>query len=307
VASAATAVGSQPRAIDSVLDSPLTQTGVLIGTPAYMAPEQFAGRAPDPRSDQFAFCVTVWEALTGARPFRGQNLDELRAAAAAGPPGAGQVPEAVLPARVRATLARGLSPAPGDRWPDMRAVLAALEAAFAPPRRSRVPLIAGISLAVIGFLTGVAVYTQSHTRAANERVEPVVPVPPPVPMPPMPPAIPDPEPSRAIGRCKPADAAFGSAWSAERRAAVIARHRTAHQLVPVTAMLDEVRGAWRKSYEEACAMPASERRDGRLDCLNEVRDSIDEVTHDLADDDDSEPSVVLVVPLNVAVGVCKRG
>jgi len=312
VASAATAVGSQPRAIDSVLDSPLTQTGVLIGTPAYMAPEQFAGRAPDPRSDQFAFCVTVWEALTGARPFRGQNLDELRAAAAAGPPGAAQVPEAVLPARVRATLARGLSPAPGDRWPDMRAVLAALEAAFAPPRRSRVPLIAGISLAVIGFLTGVGLYTRSHTREASARVEPAVPVPPRVPMLPMPPmppvpAIPRPEPSRAIARCKPADAAFGSAWSAERRAAVIARHRTAQQLVPVTAMLDEVRGAWRQSYEETCAMPASERRDERLDCLNEVRDSIDEVTHDLADDDDSEPSVVLVVPLNIAVGVCRRG
>ncbi|MEJ7601240.1 MAG: serine/threonine-protein kinase [Kofleriaceae bacterium] len=53
---------------DSVLDSPLTQTGILIGTPAYMAPEQFVGRVPDPRSDQFAFCVTAWEALTGARP-----------------------------------------------------------------------------------------------------------------------------------------------------------------------------------------------------------------------------------------------
>jgi eukaryotic-like serine/threonine-protein kinase len=308
VADAATAVGSQPRAIDSVLDSPLTQTGVLIGTPAYMAPEQFAGRAPDPRSDQFAFCVTAWEALTGARPFRGQDLDELRAAAAAGPPGAAQVPEAVLPARVRAVLARGLSAAPGDRWPDMRAVLGALEAALAPPRRSRVPLIAGISLAVIGFLTGVALYTRSHTQAASgpAMLGVQVPVPPPVPVPPAIPGFgPGPGPSRAVAGCKPVDAAFGSAWSSERRAAVIARHKAAHQLIPVTAMLDEVRAAWRRSYEETCAMPASERRDERLGCLTEVRDTIDEATQELADDD-AEPSVEGVVPLNLSVGVCQR-
>ena len=63
---------------DSVLDSPLTQTGALIGTPAYMAPEQYRGAPPDPRTDQFAFCVTAWQALTGERPFKGATLDELR-------------------------------------------------------------------------------------------------------------------------------------------------------------------------------------------------------------------------------------
>ncbi|HEX5061814.1 MAG TPA: protein kinase, partial [Kofleriaceae bacterium] len=66
---------------DSVLDSPLTQTGALIGTPAYMAPEQYSGAPPDPRTDQFAFCVTAWQALTGERPFRGSSLDEMRRSA----------------------------------------------------------------------------------------------------------------------------------------------------------------------------------------------------------------------------------
>ena len=55
------------------LDSPLTVTGAVLGTPAYMAPEQLAGRTADERADQFAFCVTLWEALAGSRPFPGRQ------------------------------------------------------------------------------------------------------------------------------------------------------------------------------------------------------------------------------------------
>src|SRR6185436_19437245 len=47
----------------------LTQTGALLGTPAYMAPELFDGASADARSDQYAFCVAAWEALFGQRPF----------------------------------------------------------------------------------------------------------------------------------------------------------------------------------------------------------------------------------------------
>ncbi|HEY0476802.1 MAG TPA: serine/threonine-protein kinase [Kofleriaceae bacterium] len=301
VAYAATAVGSQPRATDSVLDSPLTQTGVLIGTPAYMAPEQFAGRAPDPRSDQFAFCVTAWEALTGARPFSGHNLEELRAAASAGAPGAAQVSEAVLPPRLRAVLARGLSPDPADRWPDMHAMLDALQSALAP-RTARVPRIAWITLAVlavIGFLTGVALYTRSHT--APNVVAPVVPAPPPVPAPPSIPG-PGPRPHLAAG-CKPPDQAFGGAWSAERRAAVVARHRASHELLPASAALDEVRHAWIRGYEAACAMPESEARHEQLDCLLEAREAIDEATRELTEED-SSLSLATLIPLNVVVSAC---
>ncbi|MCW5802616.1 MAG: serine/threonine protein kinase, partial [Deltaproteobacteria bacterium] len=98
------------RPLDSVLDSPLTQTGVLIGTPAYMAPEQFVGRAPDHRTDQFAFCVTAWEALTGARPFGGTSLAELEQSVGVGV--TALAPQ--LPPRLRAVLQRGLAPAADD-------------------------------------------------------------------------------------------------------------------------------------------------------------------------------------------------
>ncbi|PCC75409.1 Protein kinase domain-containing protein [Nannocystis exedens] len=56
----------------------LTTTGVIMGTPAYMAPEQFAGAETDARTDQFAFCVALWEALQGAGPSRARQPRRLR-------------------------------------------------------------------------------------------------------------------------------------------------------------------------------------------------------------------------------------
>ncbi|HEY7375739.1 MAG TPA: serine/threonine-protein kinase, partial [Polyangia bacterium] len=52
----------------------LTRKGAIMGTPAYMAPEQITGEATDARTDQFSFCVTLWEALHGERPFFGESL-----------------------------------------------------------------------------------------------------------------------------------------------------------------------------------------------------------------------------------------
>jgi serine/threonine protein kinase len=289
-ANSGTDPGIHPRAharpLDSVLDSPLTQTGMLIGTPAYMAPEQFAGRPPDPRSDQFAFCVTAWEALTGSRPFGGKTLDELRLAASAGAPApseaGGSGPESGLSRSVRNVLARGLAPAPADRWPDMQALLRALETANAsrrtrPPRLLRLsgaPLVAA-ALVAAGLITGGAWYAM-RSRAVGP-----------------------------TGACAPADEAFGSAWSAERRKTVTARHRTELKLVAAAAMLDRLRTDWIKSYEKTCAVASSEERHEQLACLFEVRDDINEVTQELVTDD-AELSLTGVIPLDVALGACKH-
>ena len=63
---------------DSSLRQPLTRPGAILGTPAYMAPEQHLGRRADARSDQFAFCVALWEKLYGQRPFRARDIRQLR-------------------------------------------------------------------------------------------------------------------------------------------------------------------------------------------------------------------------------------
>lgn len=61
-----------------LLQTPLTQTGHVLGTPLYMAPEQHFGIKTDERTDQFGFCFVLYEALYNRRPFAARTLDELR-------------------------------------------------------------------------------------------------------------------------------------------------------------------------------------------------------------------------------------
>src|SRR5664279_5677049 len=109
---------SQPSELSGI-----TATGAVLGTPAYMAPEQWVGGIVGPPADQFAFCVALWEALTGTRPFRGGTIDELKAEVKRGP---AHIDASKLPRRLRRTLVRGLDPDSKKRWPSMDALLAAI-------------------------------------------------------------------------------------------------------------------------------------------------------------------------------------
>ncbi len=106
----------------SSTDAPLTRTGVIMGTPAYMAPEQHIGQKADARSDQFSYCVSLYEALYGFRPFAGETLAALRRNVLAGrlehPPRYTDIPP-----RIFKVLQRGLSVHPGDRYPAMEPLL----------------------------------------------------------------------------------------------------------------------------------------------------------------------------------------
>ena len=104
-------------------DAEADDADALPGTPPYMAPEQLAGRPADERSEQFSFCVALFEGLHGARPFAGASPEALAAAIAAGP----AAPTRPLPAWLSRAVQRGLSPDPAQRWPSMQALLTALE------------------------------------------------------------------------------------------------------------------------------------------------------------------------------------
>ena len=137
----------------------LTQTGAVMGTPAYMAPEQHLGLATDERTDQFSFCVALWESLYGQHPFLRDTFFALQAAVLGGhvrdPPA-----NSPVPARVRRLLLRGLSVRPEDRHPSLAELLADL--ARDPGAARRRWLAAGaLVLAASG-----ATYALSHTAAA---------------------------------------------------------------------------------------------------------------------------------------------
>jgi len=116
---------------DSTPIEKITVTGAVIGTPAYMAPEQLAGDVVDARSDQFAFCVVAWEALFGERPWGGATLKDLEKAIQKHELKASRE----VPERVRRVIERGLSIEPADRFTDVRTLLSALGRSTAPRTR----------------------------------------------------------------------------------------------------------------------------------------------------------------------------
>jgi predicted Ser/Thr protein kinase len=106
-----------PAAMSSPLRTPVTRAGAIVGTPEYMAPEQLVGTAPDPRADQFAFCVSLYEALYHQRPYA--TLDAmLYKPVPVEPPRTRRVPRAV-----RRVLQKGLSLKPPERFESMQALL----------------------------------------------------------------------------------------------------------------------------------------------------------------------------------------
>jgi eukaryotic-like serine/threonine-protein kinase len=110
------------RSGDGSLGDPLTVTGTLLGTVAYMPYEQLRGRPADALSDQFSFCASLWEALYGVRAFSGSSPMALIAALEHNE--LNPIPErARVPRRLRQVLMRGLAFEPARRWPSMQVLL----------------------------------------------------------------------------------------------------------------------------------------------------------------------------------------
>ncbi len=135
----------------------------LAGTPAYMAPEQLRSEAATAASDQFSFCVALWEALHGERPFAGDDLASLAASVGSGrlraPPAGSRVPR-----RVRRVVERGLEVAPAARHPSVDALVYALERARSPVGRR---IVAAGALAVAAVATAGVVLARGGGDGAD--------------------------------------------------------------------------------------------------------------------------------------------
>lgn len=222
----------------------LTETGTVLGTPAYMAPEQHAGGRVDARADQFGFCVALFEALYGVRPFPGDTVDELISAVMRHQ--LVEIPRArKVPAILRRIVLRGLNLDPADRYPSMRALLRRLEAQGAT-RRLRLRL--GVAaVGVIGIGIGASTYLE-QSRAAT---------------------------------CDQGDANMDSIWNDSReqemRHALSTSGRAYAGIVGdnVSAGLDRYAEGWKADWRRACEAThtygeqSAERLDRRESCLRD--------------------------------------
>jgi tetratricopeptide (TPR) repeat protein/predicted Ser/Thr protein kinase len=144
----------------------VTRTGSIAGTPAYMAPEQLLGRQAGAAADQFSFCVSLFEVLRGARPFRpaaprpDAMIPEIRA---------GRIrivkPPRAVPGWLHAAIVRGLAFEPDRRWPSMTALLDALDRGR---RGRRLGVLAVAAAGVVAAGLGVtAILRAAHPAPAS--------------------------------------------------------------------------------------------------------------------------------------------
>jgi serine/threonine-protein kinase len=253
-------------------DVPLTQTGALVGTPAYMAPEQMRGEPIDVRADVFSFCVTVWECLYGSRPFAGRSAIELLhnigQGASPEPPATGNVP-----APLRRLLARGIQASPEAR-PSLEELLAALK----PAARNRARLILGaVALAVLA-VAGMRVQQVARTRAL----------------------------------CAAGPERLAGVWDGPRKQSLqkALAGRNAAMLAGVEAALDHYAGGWVSDYREACEAThvrgeqSAESLDLRMECLDQRRNALDAFAGGLAEHGDQLADAALAVHHLAPVADC---
>jgi serine/threonine-protein kinase len=144
-----------------------TQTGVLMGSPKYMSPEQVQGRPADARSDLFALGVVLHEMLCGAPPFTGDDVSTLmyNVAHADSPPPSAVNP--AVPSMLDLVVARALSKSPERRYADAAQMAADLRACLLSSSHSAAPPDATVALAATTLRPGAA--------AASDRTLPLRP------------------------------------------------------------------------------------------------------------------------------------
>ena len=112
--------------IARLTDTGRTRTGVVLGTPSFMSPEQLAGRVVTGRSDQFSLAITAYQLLTGQLPFRGDSMPALMLKIAHEPHPRIRSQRPDLPEGLDAVFDRALAKQPDDRYETCAALARAL-------------------------------------------------------------------------------------------------------------------------------------------------------------------------------------
>ncbi len=230
----------------SVRDQGASSGGVIAGTPAYMAPEQFRGDAVDARTDVFGLCATLYEMIHGCPPFGSTTPEEVRERLSTGrpptpPPGSRASP------RLHRLALRGLAPDPNDRPASMDALADELLADPAVSwRRGGIAVLAAGAAAAAFWVGGyLKANPERQCRAGAEAMT----------------ATFNPDLRQKL-RARYLDAGAGGSWSrVERR-------------------FEDYVSSWRAMHDQTCAATYGERRqsetilDLRMDCLYGQRSTI---------------------------------
>jgi tetratricopeptide (TPR) repeat protein/tRNA A-37 threonylcarbamoyl transferase component Bud32 len=228
-----------------LLGHPLTRVGVILGTPAYMSPEQHLGELATPESDQFSFCVSLYQSLYGRSPFSTESFAALREDAVRGrvAPAPSGSP---VPSRVFKALRRGMMAEPGARFATMTDLLAALE------RDPGVTYRRAAALAATAVIAGAAGMVATAGRSV------------------------------AVEQCPDARSELAGVWDAARAADVRAfvqakaPARAEEILAALEPQLERYAAAWVQIRNDACLAHAEGRQtpylfDLRTSCLDQRR------------------------------------
>jgi|GEM_PF-6317406 len=170
---AETGEGAAPR--EATASERLTQTGAVLGTPRFMAPEQFRGGPVGAAADQFGFCAALFAALYGVPPFRAGTAARLAGGASLDAELL-PVPEgSSVPAWLHPLLVRGLAPRPEDRHPSLASLLDALASGLAPSVQRRPPWwfspVVAVAVAALGWFGYDRFDAEAQARRAAEQRE----------------------------------------------------------------------------------------------------------------------------------------